>query len=165
MTSTTDLKAIIFDWGDTLMLDFAGYEGAMVTWPHVEAVPGAKEALERLCERYVCAVASNAGLSDGDLMARALDRVGLRRFFQHFLTNKELGAEKPDPEFFREILRRLGIEPQECIMVGNSYEKDIAPAKRVGLRTIWLSEDGTAEDHPCADVIIRSMTELEGAVT
>ena len=158
------IKAIIFDWGDTLMRDFP-LDGPMVSWPHVEAIPGAEEALEGLHDRFVLAVGSNAGLSDGELMAQALDRVGLRRRFRHFFTNKELGAEKPDPEFFREMLRRLTLDPQECIMVGNNYEKDIAPAKAVGMRTIWLSDDGSAEDCPSADAIIRSMSELEEAVS
>ena len=157
------IRAIIFDWGDTLMRDFP-YDGAMVDWPRVEAIPGAKQALKCLYQRFVCAVASNAGLSDGELMAQALDRVGMRRFFRHFFTSKELGREKPAPEFFREILRRMDVHPQECIMVGNSYEKDIAPAKAVGMRTVWLSEDGAEGDHPCADVIIRSMDELEAAL-
>ena len=162
MTSTTDIKAIIFDWGDTLMKDFP-FEGAMVSWPHVEAVPGTKDALERLQERFVCAVASNAGVSDGELMAQALDRVGMRQYFRYFFTSKELGIEKPDPEFFREILRRMEIQPGECIMVGNSYEKDIAPARIVGMRTIWLS-DSTEGEWPCSDIIIHSMSELEAAI-
>jgi FMN phosphatase YigB (HAD superfamily) len=157
------IKAIIFDWGDTLMRDFP-YDGPMVDWPRVEAIPGAKQTLKCLYKRFVCAVGSNAGFSDGELMAQALDRVGMRRFLQHFFTSKELGREKPDPEFFRETLRRMEMLPQECIMVGNSYEKDIAPAKAVGIRTVWLSEDGVKGDHPCADVIIRSMCELEAAL-
>lgn len=157
------VKAIIFDWGDTLMRDFP-YEGPMVTWPRVEAIPGAREALKHLYERFMCAVASNAGFSDGELMAQALDRVGMRDFFRHFFTSRELGVEKPDPEFFHEILRRMDMLPQECVMVGNTYEKDIAPAKAVGMRTVWLSEDGTQDGHPCADVIISSMDELEGVI-
>ena len=156
-------KALIFDWGDTLMRDFP-YEGAMVNWPRVEAVPGAKEALERLCGRFICAVASNAGLSDGELMAQALDKVGMRRYLRHFFTSRELGVEKPDLEFFREIVRRIGVEPEECVMVGNSYEKDIAPAKAVGMRTIWLSGNEAKEDHLAADFVIHSMGELEGAI-
>ena len=156
------VKAIIFDWGDTLMRDFP-YDGPMVKWPQVAAIPGAIAALERLHVRFVCAVASNAGFSDGDLMAQALDRVGMRRYFRHFFTSKELGAAKPDPQFFREIIRLLEVEPCECIMVGNSYEKDIVPARSVGMRTVWLS-DSDDDNRPCADIIIRSMDELEGAI-
>ena len=156
------VKAIIFDWGDTLMRDFP-YDGPMVKWPQVAAIPGAIAALERLHVRFVCAVASGAGVSDGDLMAQALDRVGMRRYFRHFFTSKELGAAKPDPQFFREIIRRLEVEPYECIMVGNSYEKDMVPAREVGMRTVWLS-DSDDDKWPCADSIIHSMDELEGAI-
>ena len=157
-------KALIFDWGDTLMRDFE-FEGPMVSWPHVDAIPGVKQALDELCGRFVCAVGSNAGDSDGEVMAQALDRVGMRQYFRYFFTSGELGVEKPDPEFFLTILRRMNVLPQEIIMVGDNYKKDIAPAKAVGMRTIWLSEDGIAEDHPSADMIIRSMSELAAAVS
>jgi len=79
------------------MKDFPEYEGSMAHWPHVEAIPGAKGTLDRLCERFVCAVASNAGASDSELMAQALAKVDMRRYSRHFFTSRELGVEKPDP--------------------------------------------------------------------
>ena len=159
------IRAVIFDWGNTLMRDFTEYDGPMVNWPKVQAVPGAIEALEYLHDRYVLAVGSNAGDSDGELVAQALDRVGMRQYLRHFFTNNELGTAKPDPEFFREILRRIEVLPQEGIMVGDNYEKDIVPAKAVGLRTVWLSAGGTAEEHPCADAVICTMNELADAAS
>lgn len=74
-------------------------------------------------------------------MGQALARVDLRQYFHHLFTSKDLGAAKPSPEFFRAILAAIGAEPEECIMIGNDYAKDIASAKAVGLRTIWLAKD------------------------
>ena len=61
------IRAIVFDWGDTLMRDF-GLPGPMALWPRVEVLPGAAAALEVLHERYRLAVASNAGESGADLI-------------------------------------------------------------------------------------------------
>ncbi len=36
-------RAILFDWGDTLMRVFPEYDGPMYAWPRVEAVEGTAE--------------------------------------------------------------------------------------------------------------------------
>lgn len=43
---------------------------------------------------------------------------------------------KPEPLFFQELCRRLGVRPQACVLVGDNLESDIAGAKGVGMRTI-----------------------------
>ena len=159
------IKAVVFDWGDTIMRDFPEFKGPMAFWPRVELVPGAREALEQLHQRFVCCVASNAGDSDAELMGRALERSGIRQYFQALYTSRELGFTKPEPVFFQEILNRLGVEPSACVMVGNDYDKDIIPAKAVGMRTIWFSpSDPVSESMPGADAVIHEMRDLAAAV-
>lgn len=159
------LKAIIFDWGDTLMRDFPDLPGPMAAWPHVERIDGVREALDGLDPTLIRCVASNAGASDAELMGQALGRVGIRTYFQHLFTSKELGAAKPDPRFFMEIARRLDVAPAECVMVGNDFLKDIAGANGAGMRTVWLA-GGAAQTAPatCADAVIRTMAELPGVI-
>ena len=158
------IKAIIFDWGDTLMCDYKEYSGAMANWPHVEIVSGVKESLDKLNEKYICCVASNAGDSDVELMGKALERVDIRKYFKHLFTSNELGYSKPSLEFFNKISLMLNIEASNCIMVGNDYFKDIAPAKQIGMRTILLSEKINESLMTYADVVITSMKELSSAV-
>lgn len=160
------LRVVIFDWGDTLMRDLPGMEGPMASWPTVELIEGAPQALGALDPQLVRCVASNAGVSDARLMAMALERGGIREFFQHFFTSRELGSAKPDVRFFLEIARRVGASPHECVMVGNDYDKDIAGARRAGMHTIWLAA-GSPPPGPrdCADAVIASMAELPAAIS
>ncbi|MGE5561284.1 MAG: HAD family hydrolase [Chloroflexota bacterium] len=160
------LKTVIFDWGDTLMRDDPNDARPMAVWPRVEAMPGAAAALSELSAwPLTLCVASNAGVSDADLMGQALARVGLRRFFEHLWTSKELGVAKPDRRFFTEAARRAGCDPTECIMVGNDYVKDICGANKAGLRTVWVSATATqGGDRQAADSIIGSLAELPAAV-
>lgn len=51
---------------------------------------------------------------------------------------------KPNPEYFAEILARLGVRPREALMVGNDWNDDIAPAAALGIATWWLAPAGTA---------------------
>jgi putative hydrolase of the HAD superfamily len=153
-------KAIIFDWGDTVMRDFPEYPGAMAYWPQVEAVAGIEKALQQLRKDFICCLASNAVDSDAGLMGLALSRVNLGQYFRYLFTSHELGYKKPDPAFYREILRRMNTQTEQCIAVGNDYEKDIVPAKSAGMHTIWFSTHPGSIAAPCADYTITSMDEL-----
>jgi len=73
----------------------------------------------------------------------------------------ELGHWKPEPEAFLAVLRRLGVAPQDALMVGDSIDFDIVPAKALGMQTAWVRAPGpvafglTAHDaHASADVVL-----------
>jgi HAD superfamily hydrolase (TIGR01450 family) len=43
---------------------------------------------------------------------------------------------KPEPIFFEELCRRIGAQPDRCVLVGDNLESDVLGGKRVGMRTI-----------------------------
>ena len=48
---------------------------------------------------------------------------------------------KPDPAYYAEILARIGVEPDEAIMVGDDWENDIRPAATLGIHTYHISPE------------------------
>lgn len=46
---------------------------------------------------------------------------------------------KPNPEYYREVCERLGVQPEECIMFGNDVEEDGAAAK-LGIRVMLVTD-------------------------
>jgi HAD superfamily hydrolase (TIGR01509 family) len=50
----------------------------------------------------------------------------------------QLGRAKPDPEIFAEALRRARVAPGRAVMIGDSYDEDIAPAAALGIKTVWV---------------------------
>lgn len=65
----------------------------------------------------------------------------LSDFSYAFVTAYEnMRASKPNPAYYREIAERIGCAPAECIMVGNEVQNDILPAKRVGMKTFWVTD-------------------------
>ena len=52
---------------------------------------------------------------------------------------------KPHPEYYREILQRLGKRPEECVMVGNDVREDMCAA-RLGMNTFLLTDHLINED-------------------
>jgi putative hydrolase of the HAD superfamily len=158
------IKALIFDWGNTVMRDFPENPGPMAHWDHVEYIPNIEECLNNLSKKYIMCIASNAGFSDAALMTEALKRVGAEKYFHYFFTSKDIGAEKPDKHFFNSIIKKIIVDPEQCIMIGDNYAKDIRGAKAIGMKTILFNEKLTVSDFFDADEIIVSMKELVTAV-
>lgn len=65
---------------------------------------------------------------------------------------------KPEPPLFRMALARIGVEPREAAMVGDSEAADIAGGRAVGMRTVLYAPDGN--DDTVADAVVRSFREL-----
>jgi FMN phosphatase YigB (HAD superfamily) len=62
------------------------------------------------------------------------------REFDVITTYENFHFTKPHPEYYAEILGRLGVAPYEALMIGNDPSADLAPARALGLATFHLSE-------------------------
>ena len=58
------------------------------------------------------------------------------------------GRTKPHPSIFLAALDRLGVEPADAAMVGDSPEDDIEGARRVGIRAVLLDREDRYPDQP-----------------
>ena len=65
---------------------------------------------------------------------------GLRALVDAFTHSYEVGAEKPDPRIFRAACDRLGVVPEETLMVGDHALAD-GGAVAAGLRFLHLAGD------------------------
>ena len=152
-------KNLLFDWGNTIMIDF-GFPGPMYTWEKVDWVPGAEKALKDLSSRYRCCLATNAGASTTQEVLLALKRVGAEKYFSEIFLAKEIGYEKPDRRFFTTVVAHLGLPASSHIMVGDNYLKDCEGAKQAGLKTVFLNTKQEAGPFSMADVVILNLDDL-----
>ena len=65
---------------------------------------------------------------------------------------EDMHFAKPHVEYYEEILRKIGVDADRALMVGDDWENDIAPAGRLGLRTFWINYDGEAPPDGTAPV-------------
>lgn len=129
---------ILFDWGDTLMVDYPDTSGKMCDWPTVEVVEGAEKTLRKLSKNARIYIATGAAdSSEADIHA-AFKRVGLDRYLAGYFCQANLGVAKGDEHFLPQILQRLNVQPEQVTMVGDNYDKDITPALTIGIKAIWL---------------------------
>jgi len=92
------------------------------------------DALRVLGGRYRLAIVSNI---DDDLFAGTHRRIGVE--FDEVVTAEQVRSYKPDPAHFKEVLSRLDLPLSRVVHVAQSLFHDIAPARALGFRTIWVN--------------------------
>ena len=98
------------------------------------AFPDTRDALLALKTRYRLAIISNI---DDDLFARTAPTLGVE--FDWVVTARQVGSYKPSLESFRQSLARFGAPSDKVLHVAQSLYHDIAPAKSLGLSTVWVN--------------------------
>ena len=69
-----------------------------------------------------------------------LKRYGILHFFDVIVASAEEGVSKPDRRIFEIALQHANCLPEEAVMIGDRLDNDIAPAKAVGMNTVWVKQ-------------------------
>jgi HAD superfamily hydrolase (TIGR01509 family) len=126
-------------------------------------VDKAQPVLEQLSNQYPLVLVSNFY---GNIKS-VLKEYGILHFFQDVIESAVVGVRKPSSEIFTLGVNALGVHSNECVAIGDSYKKDIVPAKQAGCKTIWLKGEGWEEELVSgkdADEIIKNFSELPGVL-
>ncbi len=78
-------------------------------------------------------------------LAGFLDHHGLGPF-DVLACSGVLGVTKPDPAIFRWALSAAGVPAARAAHVGDDHERDIVPARALGMRAVWAGPTTTADD-------------------
>ena len=155
MTGFRHIRAVAFDLGGTLMQEDFQQTRSLRTLPFAEA------ALEALAPHARLVVATNSNYS-AEHTGALLERMHLRPYISHIFTAQTAIAMKPQPAYFHFVLDSLGLQPDEVVMIGDTYYADISGAKRCGLWTVWLTHSAT--EAPDADAVISGLRGAPPAV-
>jgi len=161
------ITTLVFDWGNTIMVDDGQFTGKMMDWPVVQAIEGAYDTLNMLSSEYQLVLASNAEDSSTLNISRALGLVNLDSFFHQIFTCNELSAKKPNLIFYQNLVEKMNQPVEKVVMVGDDYIKDIVGSKLAGLKSIWFNPSGLpSSGHlPFQDMEIRNLEEIPGVLS
>ena len=106
------------------------------------------------------AVISN---NDGRAAAKTA-AIGLADRFEFVLDSLIEGVAKPDPELLLRGARRMGLDPEACVYVGNDHGADVVSAKAAGMFAVWLNREGVPSPAPAADLELPTMAGLAAAL-
>ena len=115
-----------------------------------------REVLLHLKEHYPMVLVSNFY---GNI-ATVLKEFQLDGIFSQIIESAVVGVRKPDPRIFSLGVEALGLKPEEVIVVGDSIDKDIIPARQAGCQTVWFRGEGWTDDPVDESVPDRIITDL-----
>lgn len=104
-------------------------------WPkrldplYLDAVP----VLTELHKRYKLGVIANHGKDTAQLL-------GIDRFFNVYTASEAVGFGKPDLRIFEMALSSADCKSKNAIVIGDRLDNDIYPAKKLGMKTIWIRQ-------------------------
>lgn len=77
----------------------------------------------------------------GSIQVQKLKRLKITRYIDYVVANDEVGVDKPDTRMFQRALDKINVRPQEAVMIGDNFEKDIQGAQALGIRTYQVTFD------------------------
>ncbi|HEY0045077.1 MAG TPA: HAD family hydrolase [Flavobacterium sp.] len=119
--------------GNTIRIEIIGkiieYGKELLEKP-IELLEGVEDTLEALRHKYKLVVATKGDLLD---QRRKLHNSGLGHFFHHI----EVMSDKQEVDY-RDLVKRLDIQPHEFLMIGNSLKSDILPVLGIGGHAVHI---------------------------
>lgn len=118
-----------------------------------------RKAVEELSHKYKLVLVSNFYGNINTI----LEDFDLARFFSDVIESSVVGVRKPDPAIYALGVQAMGYAAENVLVVGDSFSKDVVPAKKVGCKVAWLEGKGWGGeeiDRTLPDVIITDLAQL-----
>lgn len=109
-------------------------------YPNVESI------LSQLSKKYKLGIIANQSLGTKE----RLEHWEICKYFNIIVASAEEGCEKPDSKIFNIALNRADCKAEDAVMIGDRLDNDIVPAKKIGMKTIWVKQ-GFAKYHSIKD--------------
>lgn len=125
----------------------------------LEVLKRTRPVVKTLSEHYKLVLVSNFY---GNIQA-VLKDFGLDGFFSRIVESSVVGVRKPDPAIYRLGVEAMGLPAGQVLAVGDSFSKDVVPAKKVGCKVAWLKGEGWGNeeiDDSLPDVVITDLPDL-----
>ena len=121
----------------------AGQMFRALSTEYIRLYPGVPKLLDRLTRQggnlYLLSNAQRI------FTAYELAFLELEKYFKGILISSDYSVMKPDPEFFRLLLQKYDLKPEESIMIGNDEICDIKGAQKVGMDTCYIHSNISPE--------------------
>lgn len=125
----------------------------------VDGTAKSRKVLEKISETCPMVLVSNFY---GNINT-VLKEFGLAGLFKDVIESAAVGLRKPDPRIFTLGVEALGVSPGQVTVVGDSFDKDIVPAKQAGCHAVWIKGEGWTDktyDETLPDAVITDIRQL-----
>ena len=123
-------------------------------------LPNAKETLEYLFPKYPLHIITNGF---DEIQSVKMNAGQITHYFKEVVTSQNSGYKKPDSRIFEYALKKVGAVPQECLMIGDSFQSDIVGATRAGIDAVFFNPDQRPQEVSIKPKYeIQNLVELKG---
>ena len=101
-------------------------------------LPHAKEVLNKLKDEYQIAIVTNGFKY---IQKRRIQNCGLNKLIDAVFISEDIGFEKPDIRYFKEVFKKFDINKDNYLMIGDSLSSDIKGAKNAKIDAFWIHQN------------------------
>jgi putative hydrolase of the HAD superfamily len=133
------------------------------THQNPQPLDGTLPAVQKLAEKYPLALISDTAWTPGRVLRQVFARYEILDCFKVLVFSGEVGKTKPHPKMFALALAGLGVQPHECLHIGDLQHTDIAGAKASGMRAAWIHRPvyaGAEQKNHAPDVVVSGVNEM-----
>ncbi|MCL4314545.1 MAG: HAD family hydrolase [Candidatus Thermoplasmatota archaeon] len=117
----------------------------------ISQVPGAGSLLKEIKASGISVGVITNNPPEGQ--KKKLKKCGVEDYVDILVCSGEVGYSKPDPRIFGLSMDRIGTNPEESVMIGDSWEYDVVGAMNSGLRAVWFNRFDLKRPEISANVI------------
>jgi beta-phosphoglucomutase family hydrolase len=120
----------------------------------IKPLPGAIELIKLLAESgFRIALASSAPVENIRLLTETL---GIYHLFQSIISGRDVPESKPSPQLFLLAARRLGVAPENCVVIEDAIA-GVTAARRAGMHCVAVTSTNSRERLQEADLIVDTL--------
>ena len=126
---------------------------------HVD--PDTPDVLRALKERRLKVGAVSNTYQSSRSLLKSLEKYGLAQYIDALIVSSEVGWEKPHPAIFQEALRRLAVNAEESVFVGDMVWPDVQGAQALGMKAVLTHQyrqEDPGDRRP--DLVIKRLSEI-----
>jgi HAD superfamily hydrolase (TIGR01549 family) len=128
----------------------------------LELMDGIKEFLMEFSKYYRIGILGQYGTD----FKKFLERENILQYFTYKEIQDDYKITKPDTRYYEAILKKCNCKSEESIMVGDRIDKDIIPAKMIGMKTIRIRTGIHKNQEPrtpfeIAEITVNKLTEIK----
>lgn len=149
--------------GDRVAIELFGLKST--PWHSEDEIvyPQTVNCLKRLKEIFKIGVIANQPLGT----EQRLRKMGLLQYIDLVISSAEENVSKPNLRIFQIALERACCFAENAVMIGDRLDNDIAPAKYLGMKTIWIKQGFSGLSTPMVeteipDYIVNSLDDIYG---
>ena len=133
------------------------------TTTKTKIISGAIELLEYLYPKYRLFILSNGFR---EVQSLKMQNSGLAPYFERIILSEDASIQKPHKEIFDYALKNTNSRRVESLMIGDSFEADIAGAQNARIDQIWLNPadanyKGNSIKYDPPTFTVRSLSEIK----